>query len=377
MTAKRLEADAIVVGDGFASLALTAALIADGKSVFWLGGSGSRSLALLPAIEAGPGVELWAKLFGSDIRRGNFLKEFRNKAFREPLWTKTPTLGARKDVLRECVWGLEQAWAPLFEARLDGAFSKLDGDLRERLKTNPLLVGKIDGVPLQARIPSEGGKDGANGIRLADRTEVFASRVFYADKVQELQQIEGCEAARGYGRGRHPFSVLQLCVDHDHRFGLSDGYFVAIQREAGEEQARHVWGGFVDDRSSVWSLALEHDESLDNHEVAKRLRRMKQALEKSFPVETFPGFLSGTESVRLEEGAWFGKGHLPLKQPQIPGWAFATDGYGPTRAAEQVAALLGIDLGEGTVAVDSDGPQTAEVEPDAEAPSTEVLPRDS
>ena len=70
----------------------------------------------LPSLETGPGVELWQRLargFGVETGEafsGSFLREFRNKAFREPVWTKAPTPEARKEVLKETLSGMSASW---------------------------------------------------------------------------------------------------------------------------------------------------------------------------------------------------------------------------------------------------------------------------
>jgi hypothetical protein len=119
-----------------------------------------------------------------------------------------------------------------------------------------------------------------------------------------------------------------------------------------------VFGYFsADGKRSHWSVVLGRGEVEDNHEIAKKLRRMKQALEKMFTGSDWlpqgkADFVANVESeqVRFEDAIVFGEGEParePLTLPKAQGLQFITDGYGPSVAMEQVAKLAGeyLELG--------------------------------
>jgi hypothetical protein len=181
-------------------------------------------------------------------------------------------------------------------------------------------------------------------------------------------------------RGREPVGCLQVSFQHEAALGGSEprpeSFFGPIQREAGEEMQRQVWGHFSSDGlRSHWSVALESREIEDNHEIAKKIRRMKQAVEKMF---TGPSWLPEgkedfiatvtDEQVRFEEGVLF-QGAKTLREAQkLPahdGAWFMSDGYGPAAAFEQVFALLApqVDLSRPLTAEWESGLATAQ--PDA------------
>src|SRR5690606_533582 len=91
----------------------------------WIVGTGARVLAPLPSLEFGPGVKGWSELCArlgieaGEPRTGSYLREFRNKSFRLPAWTKAPTPEARRDVRDELLWGPERRFAGAFEARFE------------------------------------------------------------------------------------------------------------------------------------------------------------------------------------------------------------------------------------------------------------------
>lgn len=88
----------VVVGDGWAALGAVGFLAQAGVQVYWIAGTGARVLAPLPTMEQGPGVLVWKELAAKlgvpcgEPETGSYLREFRNKAFREVSWTKAPPL---------------------------------------------------------------------------------------------------------------------------------------------------------------------------------------------------------------------------------------------------------------------------------------------
>src|SRR4051812_21539159 len=92
--------DIAVIGDGWSALGVVGYLAHSGKSVHWIAGTGSRIQPVLPTLDAAhgsAGAAAWRDLAGKlgietgEFQTGSYLREFRNKAFREPAWTKAPT----------------------------------------------------------------------------------------------------------------------------------------------------------------------------------------------------------------------------------------------------------------------------------------------
>ncbi len=132
---------------------------------------------------------------------------------------------------------------------------------------------------------------------------------------------------------------------------VQEGFFGAISREAGEETERHVWGYFTGDgMKSYWTICLSSDEAEDNHAIAKKLRRMKNSLDKMFTGTSWvpegkADFLSNvrSEQVRFEDAILFSEGEDPreaITLDRLEGIYFLTDGYGPTSAFRQVDTAL-------------------------------------
>lgn len=374
-----------VIGDGWAALAAIRFLKSAGAPVVWVQGSGARMLPPLPALAHGPGVNAWRKLAeaaGAEIgeeRSGCFLREFRNKAFREPLWTKTPTLPDRQDVLSETLWAPERSFTGAFESRFELTIAEIEAEIRASL----VDTASIEGLPVVA-FKTEDKQ--ITAVVLGSGREIACSHVIYADSWSLLSGIEGVPRSLPFARKREAVGVLQAEFHHETPVGadgIEEGFYGALHRESGEEFEKHAFGYFLDSgMRSVWSLCVSADEAQDNHEIGKKLRRMKSAIDKMFagpswlrPMEigldarmegpvggeaqdvlrattaSTPArikerdFLSNirSERFRFVPDAAFASGDpvlAPEKIPSLHNASFLTDGYGPSCALAQVAALL-------------------------------------
>jgi hypothetical protein len=132
----------------------------------------------------------------------------------------------------------------------------------------------------------------------------------------------------------------------------------ACHKEAGEDVQRNVWGYFyAGGATSVWTLLIAPDEVEDNHEIAKKFRRLKQTVERMLAgAEWLSGKSAGEfmstiagERVRFEESLISGKGEPPVEPIVLGRVGFLTDGYGPSHAAIQVALLLEREFGVAVV----------------------------
>jgi len=317
----------------------------------------------LPAGEAGlafgQGLQLWLDLgrwAGVDcgeLQTGSFLREFRNKAFREASWTKAPTPETRTEVRDECLWGPERRFVGVFEGRFVPTLQEIELAIR-----NKLLSGELENLRRIADVPV---------IRLEDNKAVLGSgetiefeQLIYADRWASITGIEGVlpvvKKSMISHRKREPAGVLQATFRHSAPIGagLREGFFAALPKEAGEEVERHVWGQFSTDGStSFWTLCLTRDETEDVHEITKKLRRMKATAEKMFVDLKFSETIIG-EQVRFEEAMLFGEGQpedtyaeaLALSR-KMPGLVFLTDGFGPVLAMHQVTMALSPEVVKG------------------------------
>jgi hypothetical protein len=340
----------IVIGDGWAAVAAAGFLAGAGRSVTWIAGTGSRLIAPLPSLESGPGVAVWKSLAdrlevpcGEPVS-GSYVREFRNKAFREPAWQQAPTPEARRETRDELLWAPEARFAGAFEARFDLPLDELAQAVRERVLALPGIT-RIEGLPVK--------KIETGQVTLGSGETHAAELILYADRWSALPGVDGLPRPLPFLRGRDPVGALQATFTHAVPVGagLAEGFVSAMHKEAGEELARSVLGGFsTDGGRSHWTLFLAADESEDNHEIAKKLRRLKQTLDRTFTGEAwvpadrkeFTANVTG-EQVRFEELVVFTGGEAPseaIRLPKLAGVAFITDGYGPSRALDPIPALL-------------------------------------
>ncbi len=185
----------VIVGDGWSALGLAGFLARTGEQVTWVSGSGSRIVSPLPGVETGfeeKGGLVWSRLaqeFSLDagaLTEGSFLREFRNKAFREPVWMKAPTPEDRREARNECLWSPERIFAPVFEARMKLSIAEIEALVREKLAEMP-NVRRIEGVPVQS-IQSKDGK--IESVTLAYSEGISCERVFFADTWNVISQLK-------------------------------------------------------------------------------------------------------------------------------------------------------------------------------------------
>jgi hypothetical protein len=345
-----------VIGDGWAALGAVGFLSSQNIPVRWFAGTGAKLCPPLPTFKQAEGVSAWielAKRYGLDAGEpqvGSFLREFRNKAFREPLWTKAPTPEARESALKECIsWSAERQVIGSFEIRCEISLGDLEEQLRKKIAEAPGVTRVVD-IPVQELMIESGA---VQGVILGSGEKVELQHVIFADRWSSLVELKGLPKLLPFARNRHPVSALQATFQHEARMGegLREGFFGAPHKEPGEELERNIWGYFLGQGNrSVWTLYLTSEELEDNHEIAKKLRRMKQTLDRMFSAsgwlppgkETFMSTVTG-EQVRFEESLIFSSGkspEAPIHLEELSGLAFLTDGYGPASALRQAELLM-------------------------------------
>jgi hypothetical protein len=294
----------------------------------------------------------------ADPHRGSFLREFRNKSFREPAWMKLGDIAERAAEIKDGLWVPEARFVPLEEVRFgDLSLADIEQNLRVRVLEHPRVV-RQEGMPVEGILRDE---DLARwSVKFGSGEKLLADRVIYADRWSKLAGLEGLPKAVPFARGRNPSGLLQAVFRHRHpvgQAGLDCGFIGALHKEAGEDSARNVIGYFFEGgRRSVWTTFLAQDEVEDNHLIGKKLRRMKQALEKLFVGAEWCGegaetILSTIESeyVAFEESTVCHTGAAPeacTALSSMPGVLFLTDGYGPSSAWTQALDLIRRDLAD-------------------------------
>jgi hypothetical protein len=356
----------VVIGDGWAALGAVGFLAAQGREVRWIAGTGSRMLSPLPTLEATESSRsaawLWqtlAEKVGVELSQpqaGSYLREFRNKAFREPQWGRSPTPELRRETQGETLAPIETAIPSLFETRFSQTLGEIEEEIRGRLAGSLFPnIRRVSGV-LVAGIRVEDKR--IVGLSLASGEEIEADEVIFADRWAALGGIEGMPKPLSFARKRGAVGVIQATFSHETplAIGVNEGFFAALPKESGEEFQRHAWGYFsADGKRSFWTVCLSSEEGEDNHEIAKRLRRMKNTLDKVFTGTSWlpegkADFMStlspvSGEQVRFEEAILFSEGEPvlePITIPQVAGLSFLTDGYGPSLALCQAGALVGL-----------------------------------
>jgi hypothetical protein len=352
-----------VLGDGASALASVSAYAAAGWHVTWIAGGGARVLSPLPTLNQGEGALAlcWlARKLGVETavpHRGSFLREFRNKSFREPAWVKSGDIAERAADIKDGVWIPEARFMPLEEVRLgDRSLADIELELRARVLELPNVV-RYEGMPVEGLLQESVSERWS--VRFGSGEKIQADRVIYADRWSKLAGLEGLPKPVPFARGRNPSGLLQAVFRHNRPVGMAGmecGFIGALHKEAGEDTARNMLGYFFEGgRRSVWTTFFEQDEVEDNHLIGKKLRRMKQALEKLFVgpewcgegVETILSTIE-SEHVAFEESTVCHSGQVPEKftvLATLPGVLFLTDGYGPTCAWSQAVDLIRRELG--------------------------------
>jgi len=347
----------IVIGDGWAALGCVGFLVTAGIEVVWLAGSGARLLAPTVALNHGPGAQVWwelAKNFQpefSEPQAGIFVKEYRNHAFRDPAWSKAPSMDARKEVILESLWEPEQRWVGPLEFRFSIPLLDLEEQIRGELLSGrfPHLT-RIEGLPVQSLLVEN---QCVTGVELGSGEKVLATQVIYADRWSLLSGIANVPRPLSFLRKRDPVGALQASFHHEPPLqgGILQSFFAPVHRESGDQLERHFWGYLSGDgKRSVWTLGLSNEEGEDNHEIAKKIRKLKSSLDRIFKGsdiipsghESFTSTLV-REQFRFEEEALFTQGNppeAPFEVASLGGILFMTDAYGPAQAMQQVGKAL-------------------------------------
>ena len=121
-----------------------------------------------------------------------------------------------------------------------------------------------------------------------------------------------------------------------------------LPKEAQSPKERSFFGYFDETgKRSVWTLCLDAEETENNHEIAKKLRKMKQSLDKAFSGFAQKDFTQTilTERFAFQEHGVYATGEVPHEYHRahhMNGVLFLTDSYGVQSSLDQVGDLLGV-----------------------------------
>jgi hypothetical protein len=154
----------LVIGEGWSATASVALLLVERglskKELVWHTGSKSRMVPPTAGMEATLGARAWAVLAekyqigAGEPEVGAWIREFRNKSFRPPLWLKEPTPEARGIARREELWSSEQFLSSEENVRFQSmTVAEIEQEIRKKVD-----VKKIENDPISEFLVEEGSE---------------------------------------------------------------------------------------------------------------------------------------------------------------------------------------------------------------------------
>jgi hypothetical protein len=343
----------LVYGEGSSSVFLIHELIKRNERVVWVAGSNAPILPLMPHMKSEKALsaltsaaDSLAMSYGNKIERGFCHRVFKNKAFKLSNWKKAS----------EQTWLPEHSCLGEDECRMEGLNPVLiEEKLRASFDTHPLIT-RVERAPvLEFEIFEEGGK-----IQFANGMLTAFKRFYFCDDPAALKAFPKLQTVfKNRMKGIRPSSrvgALQVVFHHSVplKQGITNGLVIPMNRESGETFDRDVLGYFVEPTRSIWTVFLNPSECEENHEIMKKLRKLKQSLNRAFEGPEFlpegkKDFLSTIEreQVRFEESALFTEGDLDSGTGTgNADFILFMDSLGQTKAMEQVANHFGLTLPE-------------------------------
>jgi hypothetical protein len=355
----------VVFGEGSAAVFLIAQLVKRNETVVWAIGSGSKLLPVMPYVksELALGALLDSQklvsagaVFAQPVEKGTFHRVFRNKAFKMPSWKRTANLESQKQAFEDLVWAPEQTYLGLQEFRMAGINpAAIELELRSALE-NDAHVKKVANAPvIELEVFEHGGK-----IQFANGFITEFKQFYFCDSLTELKALPKLAPVFKHQLGNakmgNRMSALQVVFHHSVplRQEVQTGIVVPMNRDSGETFDRDVMGYFIDSTKSVWTVFMQMEEIEENHEIMKKLRRMKQSLNKAFDSPEFlpdgcKEFMATVEreQFRFEEGCLLIDGHFK-KSEMNDDFVLLTDSFGFTAALERIAGRFDISAMEFT-----------------------------
>lgn len=274
----------------------------------WSPAKGTRVDPIFPIAEGGP--ELTANKSNPHF----YIHEPRASGLKLPQFTKSMGI-EQQDAYYEWTHEDERTFLPLRQIRTPATTMQLLEQSRSALQTWPKLEL---GTRPQCIEPSA-NPEGGWRIRFTNGQWVESRKVLLACGWRELFEIDGLKLPKAktsdWVSALRPASIIQMELHHPElpSFpGFIDGsssepFLVRfpLQREPGEKKPLWAYGVIQSDMSqSRYTLVIPPEESEDSALVAKRVRKLKQAVNKLISPNdhALDSFLT-EESVRFEEYA--------------------------------------------------------------------------
>ena len=350
-------APVILFGEGSASVFLIQELLKRNEKILWIGGSAARLLPVMPSVKSPLAmttlVEASTMLPAGTIpalqlESGVCHRVFRGKAFKPPVWNRLSDLSAREDALSEAHWSPEQAWISAREFAWKGVHpAVIEESLRAAFEQDSRITRVSHAPVVELEIFEKGGK-----IQLANGLISEFKQLFYCDEWAGLKAIPKLltvfrHQVGGLKAGDR-MSALQVVFQHTIplKQEFRNGLVIPMNRDSGETFDRNVLGGFLSPDRSVWTVFLQPSECEDNHEIMKKLRKLKQALNRAFDSPEFlpegkPDFMSTVEKeqVRFESGSLLAAGTI-REETSNPDFILLNDSLGFSETLERIARLF-------------------------------------
>ena len=347
-------APVILFGEGSASIFLLQELVKRNEKILWIAGSGARLLPVMPSVKSPLALATLIKGRsalqvdpGSDpaIEQGMGHRVYRNKAFKLPVWKRLSNPAAREEAFLKETWAPEQAWVASHEWIMKDLHpAQVEEGLRESLE-NDSRVTRIGHAPIvELEIFERGGK-----IQLANGLISEFKQLYFCDDLTSLKSIPKLltvfKHQLGALKSGDRMSALQVVFHHSTplKQEIRSGLVVPLNRDAGETFDRNVLGGFITSDRSVWTVFLQPSECEDNHEIMKKLRKLKQALNRAFDSPEFlpegkKEFMATVdrEQVRFESGSLLSGGTI-RENTTNPDFILLNDALGFSETLERIA----------------------------------------
>ncbi len=328
-------------------------LVQRGENVIWAHGSGARLLPVMPYLKSdlALGVLLHSRSIASEDalvsspEKGTFHRVFRNKSFKLPSWKRTANIETQTQSFEEQVWKPEQTFMGVNEFRVPELNPAIiEDELRAQLENNP-KIKKVTNAPiLELEVFDHGGK-----IQFANGFITEFKQFYFCDSITELKQLPKLTPVFKHQLGNvksgHQVSALQVVFHHSVALKqtFDTGLVIPLNRDSGETFDRDVMGYFLDPMRSVWTVFLQSEEVEENHEIMKKLRKMKQALNRAFESPEFlpdgkKEFMATVEKeqVRLENSFVITHGHFKESKSNED-FVLLNDAFGLTDTLEKIA----------------------------------------
>jgi hypothetical protein len=348
-------ASAVVFGESSAAVLVISQLVKKGQAVVWAVGSGAKLLPVMPYVKSESALgalldsekiisdDLSAHQFAEAAQKGLFHRVFKNKGFKPPKYSKV--------ALADSVWAPEQAYLGTEEFRsTELTPASVEQQLRETFENHP-LVKKVASAPIvEVEVFEHGGK-----IQFANGFITEFNQFYFCDSLSELKAIPKLATVLKHQMANvkigSMMSALQVVFHHSVALKqeMTNGLVIPLNRDSGESFDRDVLGYFMEPKKSVWTVFLQPSEIEENHEIMKKLRKLKQGLNKAFDSPEFlpencKEFMATVEKeqVRFEAGYLAMDGAFKESRANED-FILLTDAFGTSAALEKLALRFGIE----------------------------------